>query len=934
MLVQRIALLAERLGIPLPRIVGQTRLGLAGTIRVLAPIPVTCSPRVAERISEVDQTLDFESAIEELNRRDVWTWFQAKGADGRFKAPEFGDPPTNTLIQCSEGVVAGDDFCVVLATQRVAFACQPARDGQSLRAFSVFRARPPSTARLLVAKFEVGADAGFDVDGFCTMVAAQARLRAIVDHREIEREAAEDRDFITGVRRYLEALRNHTISSTPRAKYELVERSPVRLRTADGDAWPRAFTRPGTLLQVPTEGEQFKTLPILDVSDDGDVLTMDGDDDRVELLDQGELKVRPGDDSLRRMREALDTIAMGTDEAHGRLLEALTRPGSLQPLPPSDTPAAKEQASRQFEAKALALNTPDIALIHGPPGTGKTTVICGIVEDLVKRGQRVLLVAPTHVALDNVLERVGDRSGVTAIRLGSADNVEEQAHRFLLQHRSKDLTRHLARELRIATSDAPSDDPVAAVQREWAGRIANDEEVGTLLLLNANLVCATPIGIAMAREFREVEVVFDVMILDEASKATITDFLVPAARARKWILVGDHRQLAPYVDLGELEAVVSERVKRAGVEEPDGSWVRELSTRLRQHFDNRMHPDPKRLADAWRDLVDELTHRFEVEDATFDELVALGADPDKWRAAYHTASRSNGDAGATKRATVLRLGAELLELQSLALPSVFEHLTRLPESRAVRLNLQHRMAPALASFSSELVYGGDYPSAPETAKLGLDIPSLEAPAIWIDTAYAPAARRYEYPRDRDWSGGDYINPLEVDVAGELVEACAAWAVQSWRGDPRERGRGPDAPFEIGVTSFYLKQALQLREAIFRKLASGTDPWRRRWKSPAANGAPIDIHVSIVDRFQGREKDLIILCTTRSNPNGRRGHVDNLNRLNVAVTRARHKRIVIGDSTTLAGQGDGRRRPPGDLLVRLYETSEQKKKWGRALGGRL
>ena len=78
MLVQRIALLAERLGIPLPRIVGQTRLGLAGTIRVLAPIPVTCSQRVVERISELDQTLNFESAIEELNRRDVWTWFQAK----------------------------------------------------------------------------------------------------------------------------------------------------------------------------------------------------------------------------------------------------------------------------------------------------------------------------------------------------------------------------------------------------------------------------------------------------------------------------------------------------------------------------------------------------------------------------------------------------------------------------------------------------------------------------------------------------------------------------------------------------------------------------------------------------------------------------------------------------------------------------------------
>lgn len=931
MLAQRIALLAERLGIPLPRVVGQARLGLAGTIRVTRTVPLLFTPRADEQIAEIDPGLNRPALIDSMNATHVWTWLEVRSSEGRWRWPEMGDDP-DVLVRCSEGDLPPQDFSVILSTARWSLRCVPARHGGGLLVLGVLKPRRAPCARLLVADFGSGADPSFDTKGMCTLVAHQTRVRVRVDPRDVEHEANKDRDFITGVRRYLEALRNHAVSSTPRAKYELLEHSPVRLRTADGDAWPRAFTRPGTLLQVPTTGEQLKTFPILDVSDDGDVLTLDGDDDRHELMEQGELKVRPGDDSLRRMREALDTIAMGTDEAHGRLLEALTRPGSLQGLPSSAPFTDGEQPSRQHEAKALALNTPDIALIHGPPGTGKTTVICGIVEDLVKRGQRVLLVAPTHVALDNVLERVGDRPGVTAIRLGSQDNVEEQAHRFLLQNRSKDLTRHLAKDLRVATADIAAGEPVASVQREWAGRIANDEEVGTLLLLNANLVCATPIGIAMAREFREVEVVFDVMILDEASKATITDFLVPAARARKWILVGDHRQLAPHVDLGELEAVVSERVKRAGINEPDAAWVRELSTRLRQHFDNRMHPDPERVKYAWRDLVEELTSPFEIDDDAFEELVEHGPDAEKWREAYRSTSRagSEGDGG---NGAVLRLGAELLELQALALPSVFEHLTRLPESRAVRLNVQHRMAPALAAFSSELVYGGDYPSAPETSKLGLDIPSLEAPAIWIDTAYAPAARRYEHPRDRDWSGGDYINPLEVDIAVELVEVCAAWAVQSWRGDPRERGRGPDAPFEIGVTSFYLKQAFQLREAIFRKLATGTDPWRRRWKSPAANGAPIDIHVSIVDRFQGREKDLIILCTTRSNPKGRRGHVDNLNRLNVAVTRARHKRIVIGDSTTLAGQEGGRRRQPGDLLVRLYETSEHKKKWGRALGGR-
>jgi hypothetical protein len=930
MLIQRIARLAERLELPLPRIAGQTRLGLSGTLRVHDAIPLTCSAKVPELIKKIDPALDFAAAVEELNQRDVWTWFQTKGPDGKFKAPNFREHASLTLVQASEGKLPENDFCVVLATSRIAFACSPARDGLSLRVFTAFRLKTPPVARLLVASFAVGNLHGFDLAGFCQMVAAQTRLRACIDPREAERESIRDRNFIGNVRRYLEALSRHAESSAPRARYELADRAPVRLRNLDEDEWPRAFTRPGTRLEIPTSNGKMRTLSFDDISDDGDVLSTAFIDDGEEFLAQGELRVKPGDDGFKRMREALDAMAMGKDEAYGRLMEALTRPDGLPDMPPLVTPAGDAQTERQQQAKELALKTPDIALIQGPPGTGKTTVICGIIEELVRTGKRILLVAPTHVALDNVLERVGDRPGVTAIRLGSAENVEAQAQRFLLQNRSRDLIRQLQQKLRSAACAELTQDPVARVQREWAERIKDDAEIGAMLLLNANLLCATPIGIAMAREFREVEAVFDVMIMDEASKATITDFLVPAARARKWILVGDHRQLPPYVDLGELEAVASERAKRADPVEPDPAWIREVSSRLRQHFDNRMHPDPERRDRAWRTLVEELCRPFEIGEAQRKELELLGADPEQWRNA--TKRNEAAGPGHDKWNAALRLGAELLELQKLALPSVFEHLTSLPASRVVKLNYQHRMAPLLAEFSSQLVYDRDYPPARDTHQLGLDIPSLQTPSIWLDTAYQPAKLRYEYPRDTNWRGGNYTNPLEIEVAVELVETCATWAVQSWRGDRRERGRGPDAPFEIGVVCFYLEQARRLRDAIFRRLRGGSDPWRRQWNSPAANGASIDIHVSIVDRFQGREKDLVILCTTRSNPDGIRGHVDNLNRLNVAVTRARHKRIVIGDSTTLAGQEGGRRRDPGDLLVRLYEGSEQKKKWGRALGG--
>ena len=929
MLIQRIARLAERLDVPLPRMAGQTSLGLAGTLRVHATIPLSCAPKVPEQIHKIDATLNFDALVEHLNQHDVWAWFQYKDSDGKFKTPEFGQPADPVLIQASQGEFTGQGFRLVLASRKFALACAPARDGRSLFVFSVFPQKKPPVARLLVAGFSAGMVPGFDVNGLFQMVAAQTRLGACVDQRDAERESVTERDFITNVRRYLEALNNYAKSSAPRARYQLVDRSPVRLRIVGDEEWPRFFTRPGARLEIPTTSGRMRLMPFDDLSDDGEVLSMAFGDDREELLAEGELRLKPSDDAFKRMREALDVMAMGADEAYGRLLEALTRPAELPPLPALHVLAGDEQTERQRQATELALHTPDIALIQGPPGTGKTTVICSIIEELVKTGKRILLVAPTHVALDNVLERVGKQPGVTAIRLGAAQNVEEQAQQYLLQNRSRDLVRRLAGQLHDALASHHDDDAVTRVQQQWAERLKDDDEVGAMLLLNANLLCATPIGIAMANEFRQVEAIFDVMIMDEASKATITDFLVPAARARKWILVGDHRQLPPYVDLGELEAVASERAKRAGIAEPEPKWIREVSSCLRQHFDNRMHPDPQRLAFKWRELVRELASPFHLANGELDQLILLGADPEKWRAELKSLAPESPPG--SQRDAVLRLGAELLELQQLALPSVFEHLAQLPPDRVVKLNYQHRMAPALAAFSSELVYGNDYPSARDTFQLGRDIPSLSAPSIWIDTKYAHYEARYESPKDRGWSGGDYTNDLEIKIATELVDTCANWAVHNWQGDPRPHGRGPKASFEIGVVCFYLQQARKLRDALFRRLQGGGDPWRRQWHKAAANGAPIDIHVSIVDRFQGREKDLVILCTTRSNPVGNRGHVDNLNRLNVAVTRARHKRIVIGDSATLAGQGEGRRRPPNDLLVRLYEGCDHKKKWGTAMG---
>jgi len=86
---------------------------------------------------------------------------------------------------------------------------------------------------------------------------------------------------------------------------------------------------------------------------------------------------------------------------------------------------------RQRRAVASALSTPHAFCIQGPPGTGKTTVICELVEQLIVKGERILLVAPTHVAVDEVLRRIGARGGVRALRLAwNEAKVDEDVRKY------------------------------------------------------------------------------------------------------------------------------------------------------------------------------------------------------------------------------------------------------------------------------------------------------------------------------------------------------------------------------------------------------------------------------------------------------------------------------------------------------------------------
>ncbi|MEH1126467.1 DEAD/DEAH box helicase [Micromonospora sp. CPCC 206061] len=212
---------------------------------------------------------------------------------------------------------------------------------------------------------------------------------------------------------------------------------------------------------------------------DGRVLTVDPIRDwdvpagtRVQVTAASRFAMRQNAEALQRFqRDQID----GDWEDLATLLCApkqLTMPNPVpQPLryfcdsDPDTEPL--NQAQRAAVAGALA--SPHAYLIQGPPGTGKTTVISELIQQLIARGERVLMLAPSHVAVDEVLSRVGPKPGVRALRITwNTDKVDAELHPYLFDRVGRDLARRALRE-------------GAGRRARWSQRAADlDEELARL----------------------------------------------------------------------------------------------------------------------------------------------------------------------------------------------------------------------------------------------------------------------------------------------------------------------------------------------------------------------------------------------------------------------------------------------------------------------
>lgn len=464
---------------------------------------------------------------------------------------------------------------------------------------------------------------------------------------------------------------------------------------------------------------------------------------------------------------------------------------------------------KQLEAVTKSVLAKDLALIQGPPGTGKTTVIAEIIWQEIRKMPdcRILLTSQTNLAVDNALERLQGQAGIRPVRIGKPDKLEPEGRRFslpVMDSWAQDSKNGEDNATRIwidrIVSKISNDPKYLSAISSWKNELeAKDKhsrtEFSRLYRSNVNLVAAT-CSICGSRDFMESysdmfggnersDMFFDVVIMDEASKATPLEMAVPLVLGKKIIVIGDHKQLPPMMDENTIDSALEKIGKKEIAEK-----LQKAESQFKRLFEA--------AAKVRKTIVATLDTQYRMHEQIMNTIKQF----------YQEELAATGG---------LKCGInETMDIPDLANKGSRWH--------GITLN------PIIQ-------------------------PSTHA--VWIDVHTPETYLSPGYKNEGELKAIDLVLQAlqQADGYSEFVNA---------QQKPEDK--------EIGIITFYSAQSREIRKKYKGK----------------------NYRMDVVDRFQGMERNIIIVSTVRSNPKNNIGFAKEIERINVAFSRARRLLIVVGN----------------------------------------
>ena len=434
----------------------------------------------------------------------------------------------------------------------------------------------------------------------------------------------------------------------------------------------------------------------------------------------------------------------------------------------------------------------DVAIVHGPPGTGKTTTLVEAINETLMRESQVLVCAQSNMAVDWISEKLVDR-GINVLRIGNPTRMNDKMLGFTYERRFEShadypqlwAIRKAIRELRKNRKKG-SENYHQKMDRLKSRAAEIELRINAELFGEARVIACTLVG--SAHHLLE-GMKFGTLFIDEAAQALEAACWIPMKRASRVILAGDHCQLPP----------------------------------------------------------------------TVKSIAALRAG----------------------------LGKTLMERIAENKPEV-----------VTLLKIQYRMNDEIMRFSSDWFYGGKVESAPQIKYRS--VLDYDHPITWIDTSNEENQITIEgedAPEDSASTSSSVsaanqnsdLNFKEQFVGesfGRINKAEAELTLLTLAEYFTKIGkqRVLSESIDVGIISPYRAQVQYLKKLI--KKYEFFKPYRRL------------ISVNTVDGFQGQERDVILISLVRSNDEGQIGFLKDLRRMNVAITRARMKLIILGNKDTM------------------------------------